>query len=200
MRAVPVHPAPSCARFARTIRHPSHPEHDLSLRFTPAGDCGYSWSFRCDPCAFDLHSPCAALPAAAVAPAHRHGHRLTLTYEDPMGSFDFCAVCRKGYSTARWFYTCRECGVGGHVGCVMPDMPLRDEYAALDKKQVAVANAATWPLGAVPESQQLEELLHEQGIQFARMELVPAGFCRCSPRLAKIDMLAVSLYPIQAGK
>jgi len=180
---------PSCARFARTIRHPSHPEHDLSLRLTPAGDygchlcracrhIGYSWSFRCDPCAFDLHLPCAALPEAATAPAHRH--RLTLTYEDPrrgMGSFDFCAVCRKGYSTARWFYACRvaSCRVGGHVGCVVPDTPLRDEYAALNKEQAAVANAATWPEAPVPESQQLEELLNEQGIEFVRMEMGAGG-------------------------
>ncbi|RLM75373.1 uncharacterized protein C2845_PM15G19650 [Panicum miliaceum] len=180
---------PSCARFAGTLRHPSHPSHDLTLRLTPAGEfgchlcracrhIGYSWSFRCEPCGFDLHLPCAALPAAAAAPAHRH-RPLRLAYEDPrrgLGSFDFCAVCRGGYSTARWFYACGERGLGAHVGCVVPDMPLGDAYAALDKAQAAAADAARWPEAPLPEeSRQLEELLNEQAIGFVRMELDAGG-------------------------
>ncbi|KAF8702593.1 hypothetical protein HU200_032979 [Digitaria exilis] len=183
---------PSCARFSKAIRHPSHPEHDLALRLTPGGEygchlcraclhIGYSWSFSCDPCGFDLHLPCAGLPGTAAVPEHahgRHGLMMRLVHDDPrrgMGSFDFCAVCREGCSTARWFYACRECGVGAHVGCVVPDMPLGDAYAALDKAQAAVADAARWPEVPIPESQQLEELLDEQTTEFVRMEADAGG-------------------------
>lgn len=123
----------TCATTVRSMHHPSHPYHTLNLELTPAypsgqygcdgcGVDGSSFCLRCRECGYDLHLPCAAIPHEINH--HSHHHPLMLVYKNPYPSsvvgYLTCDLCKKYLDVNRWFYLCRSCDFGGHVGCLSP--------------------------------------------------------------------------------
>ncbi|KAJ4765167.1 hypothetical protein LUZ62_075542 [Rhynchospora pubera] len=122
-----------CATTRRSMDHPSHPAHALKFELTSpylngnyicnaCGVDGTSFSLQCMECSFDLHLPCAVIPHKITYPSHRHP--LFLVYENPYPSditYADCDLCNKELDVEKWFYLCKSCDFGGHVGCFAPE-------------------------------------------------------------------------------
>ncbi|WOL09758.1 hypothetical protein Cni_G18511 [Canna indica] len=119
---------PTCARLPRSLLHPAHPAHHLSLHLSPAyptggflcnacGHAGAAFSFHCSRCQFDLHLPCAALPAELRHPSHPHP--MKLLHQDPTSGLGYiCDLCRGAFDAkSQSMYICAACDFGGHVKC-----------------------------------------------------------------------------------
>ncbi|XP_077246968.1 uncharacterized protein LOC143886746 [Tasmannia lanceolata] len=122
----------SCTQIPNQIKHPSHPQHSLTLLATPlyfhatftcdgCGKLGTSFSFHCATCQFDLHVNCASCPR--VKQHQAHPHPLNLSYTPPYGNVLFsCDICR-GIGSLHWVYRCAPCGFDAHLGCVISNTP-----------------------------------------------------------------------------
>ncbi|CAM0903196.1 unnamed protein product [Alopecurus aequalis] len=181
----------ACARAAKTLQHAAHPDHPLSFRLAPPPPLEHKYrgcdacgrvingpSYRCVPCEFDLHLPCAALPDAITVDAH--AHPLKLKYDDPLKersdfpSLCICDVCSEGCSTAQWFYWCEKCDFGAHVGCAVPDMVAKILYPAIDVAEIqraasaaAAAAEAAKTAALLQQYQQMSALISAQSSAFA---------------------------------
>ncbi|XP_066344366.1 protein VACUOLELESS GAMETOPHYTES-like [Miscanthus floridulus] len=175
---------PACARVRRTVRHPAHPEHPLSLRLaTPyqsgiytCDACrtgGHEFVLHCQHCQFDLHLPCAALPAEVVASrAHPHPHPLRLAYDNPhrggQGVVIICTVCRQGIIPEQWLYGCHRCDdFAAHVGCAVPDAQIKRVYPRIDMQRVRAEQEASQTAALLQQYQQMSALNSAQSSMFA---------------------------------
>ncbi|XP_019054317.1 PREDICTED: uncharacterized protein LOC104603610 [Nelumbo nucifera] len=79
-----------CLNVERSMEHPAHPKHPLTLLPMPTyppgaflcsacREDGSSFSLSCAHCEFDLHVQCASLPQTAVHEAHPLTHTLYLS-------------------------------------------------------------------------------------------------------------------------
>ncbi|RLM64608.1 uncharacterized protein C2845_PM16G17780 [Panicum miliaceum] len=115
---------------------------------------------HCHHCQFDLHLPCAALPADAVA-ARAHRHPLSLAYDNPhrgggKGMVVICTVCEQGIIPEQWFYRCSACAdFAGHVGCVVPDALAKGVYARVDMHKVRAEREAGETAALLQQYQQM---------------------------------------------
>ncbi|CAI9103232.1 OLC1v1001681C1 [Oldenlandia corymbosa var. corymbosa] len=116
----------SCLKTPRFLRHPSHPQHSLTLIPTPTyssrsflcdacGCEGNSFSLSCAECDFDLDLYCAALPTALEL-REKHEHVVTLAFESPH-SIICCDICGKNINPKSWIYYCESCDFGVHLVC-----------------------------------------------------------------------------------
>ncbi|KAF8403913.1 hypothetical protein HHK36_012019 [Tetracentron sinense] len=116
----------SCAQIPRSIKHPSHPDHPLTLLATPpyantsfscdaCGRQGSAFSFHCSTCEFDIHASCASFPHKILHQAHPH--ELLLLYASPYGEVAYsCDICG-AIGSHHWMYRCATCGFDAHLGC-----------------------------------------------------------------------------------
>ncbi|KAK6162869.1 hypothetical protein DH2020_002710 [Rehmannia glutinosa] len=119
-----------CFDLPRRLRHRSHSNHPLLLRFSPpysdgeytcdaCGESGHGFTYHCDACKFDLHVECASLPETESR--EDHGHPLILLWDFPgkIDGADFvCYVCDEPVGKGCWMYSCLGCKFGTHLECV----------------------------------------------------------------------------------
>ncbi|KAL5980089.1 hypothetical protein ACLOJK_036556 [Asimina triloba] len=116
---------------ADEIIHSSHPQHPLTLVYTPylfrcmgCKEFGAGPRFKCNMCDYDLHDFCAlASPSIQSHPLHCL-HQLVF-YSKPGGLLrSKCDVC--GKSTKGYNYRCTTCNIEIHPSCTMlyPQMDL----------------------------------------------------------------------------
>ncbi|WVZ86869.1 hypothetical protein U9M48_033588 [Paspalum notatum var. saurae] len=174
---------PSCARVGRAARHPAHPEHPLSLRLAPPYQSGiytcdacrvggHEFVLHCHHCQFDLHLPCAALPADAAVASRAHPHPLRLVYDSPhrgkQGVLVVCTVCQQGIVPEQWHYGCDRCETfAAHVGCAVPDALAKDLYPRVDMQRVRAEQEARNTAALLQQYQQMSALISAQSSMFA---------------------------------
>ncbi|XP_072957822.1 protein VACUOLELESS GAMETOPHYTES-like [Typha angustifolia] len=97
----------------------AHPWHPLTLSPPPSDPrvCDIcreplnGYTYRCEPCGFDLHPLCMLTPQTVRTNLHR-AHRLTLIPAGPC----YCSGC--GELCLVWRYRCGLCGVELHPQCL----------------------------------------------------------------------------------
>ncbi|MCD7446825.1 hypothetical protein HAX54_016919 [Datura stramonium] len=125
----------NCLNAPRSLVHPSHPSHPLTLLPTPTyssrsftcnacGSEGRSCSLSCAHCEFDLHVQCALLPQTVLLAQHHH-HELKLTFDSSVVDEDestifVCDLCHGKTEPNYWLYYCADCDFGTHVECSIP--------------------------------------------------------------------------------
>ncbi|KAJ4705555.1 putative Cysteine/Histidine-rich C1 domain family protein [Melia azedarach] len=127
-----------CGRANRTMQHPAHSSHHLTLiphsthsfgsfMCDACGVPGSGFSFCCALCDFDLHVRCASLPLKAKYEVHPH--ELSLNYALPINEAtpQSCNVCHKILDSKLWTYSCNECNFHVHTSCA--DKKLQQEAA-----------------------------------------------------------------------
>ncbi|CAI9103234.1 OLC1v1001683C1 [Oldenlandia corymbosa var. corymbosa] len=135
-----------CVQTPRSLEHPSHPNHPLTLHPTPTysthsftcdacGSPGNAFSFGCAHCEFDLHLQCAALPCSTRLPEDKHPHELKLCFD--FRSFSeamkratvspACVSCHGKLEENQWLYRCEECDIGIHLQCAKADQQCPEE-------------------------------------------------------------------------
>ncbi|GMI79258.1 hypothetical protein HRI_001595100 [Hibiscus trionum] len=111
------------------VNHESH-AHPLNLVMMPlsynyefrcsgCGDFGYSTSYRCYDCNFNLHVSCILLPQTISYEYDKHP--LRLTYDSLEQSYldkSYCEACKKERNPEHWFYYCPACEFTTHLDCV----------------------------------------------------------------------------------
>ncbi|ESQ28969.1 hypothetical protein EUTSA_v10023934mg, partial [Eutrema salsugineum] len=118
----------SCFDLPGEITHKSHPDHPLTLLYSPpygqsygcnaCGELGSGFTYNCSECQYDVHVGCAFIPETAEPEDHEHP--LTLLYNTPCkgredGVMFICDVCEEDMSEDLWVYYCKECDYGTHV-------------------------------------------------------------------------------------
>ncbi|KAK1401300.1 hypothetical protein POM88_000905 [Heracleum sosnowskyi] len=142
----------SCFDLPQEIRHNSHPKHPLRLIISPDQNNGYtcngchkkgfSFTYNCRICNFDLHTDCASLPKTVKRKDHEHP--LTLYYE--MNGEFRCDACQET-SEGCWRYRCRKCDFDTHPYCVTSTAkpvisnPELDYYNESEKVMAALLSA-----------------------------------------------------------
>ncbi|XP_015071099.1 uncharacterized protein LOC107015360 [Solanum pennellii] len=122
----------NCLNAPRSLIHPSHPSHPLTLLPAPTyssrsftcnacGSEGRSCSLSCAHCEFDLHMQCALLPQTVLLPQH-HYHELKLIFDSSFGDEDescifICDLCNGKVEHNSWLYYCADCDFGTHIEC-----------------------------------------------------------------------------------
>ncbi|KAL2234241.1 uncharacterized protein LOC105168571 [Sesamum indicum] len=118
-----------CTDAPRSLDHPSHPAHPLTLLPTPTyptrsfmcNACalhGKAYSFSCACCEFDLHVQCALMPSTILV--ENHPHELQLIFDSPCQdeNTEFeCNICKEIVHKDQWLFYCGACDFGGHLGC-----------------------------------------------------------------------------------
>lgn len=110
--------------MANTIKHFSHPEHELLLACRPTNflcdlcrKFGTGLRYRCDTCDFDLHESCTTYPQTLSFFAHPWhtialvGHSAASTVY-PSICCDLCCEPVNGF-----YYKCIPCGFNLHPHC-----------------------------------------------------------------------------------
>ncbi|KAK6140564.1 hypothetical protein DH2020_025695 [Rehmannia glutinosa] len=118
-----------CLAAPRSLDHPSHPSHPLTLHPTPTypsrsftcnacGSQGKAYSFSCARCEFDLHVQCACMPKTTLVGNHPHQLKMIFgsPYKDKTTIFA-CDVCDGTMDPDQWLYYCGACDFGAHLGC-----------------------------------------------------------------------------------
>ncbi|KAK1401298.1 DC1 domain-containing protein [Heracleum sosnowskyi] len=142
----------SCFDLPEQIRHISHSSHPLTLIISPdqnngftCDGChknGFSFTYNCRICNFDLHPDCASLPKTVKR--KDHNHPLTLYYD--MNVEFSCDACQE-ISEGCWLYLCRKCDFGTHTYCVKSNAkpvisnPQLDYYNESEELMAALAAA-----------------------------------------------------------
>lgn len=116
----------SCFDLPRKINHKSHPDHPITLFYSPpydhqsyecdaCGEYGSGFTYNCSVCKYDVHVGCAFIPETVDREDHKHP--LTLLYKIPCedGKMYVCDVCEEEVSENLWTYYCKECDYGTHV-------------------------------------------------------------------------------------
>ncbi|KAA0043741.1 uncharacterized protein E5676_scaffold352G005330 [Cucumis melo var. makuwa] len=113
----------ACATAPRSLQHPSHPSHHLTLLPSPTypdgsflcnacGATGTAFCFSCIPCDIDLHVDCGLLPQQLDLESHRH--TLSLLFSPPSS---ICNLCRRAIDSRYWSYSCSTCNFDIHTYC-----------------------------------------------------------------------------------
>ncbi|KAL7204250.1 hypothetical protein ACSBR2_017343 [Camellia fascicularis] len=125
-----------CIDKPRSLNHPSHTSHPLTLLPIPTypdrcfscnacGSDGNAFSYSCAQCEFDLHIHCASLPTTILK--ENHTHELKLTFDFPCkeenGMFQ-CGLCGTSVNPSCWIYYCVDCDFGTHLDCAKCDQRL----------------------------------------------------------------------------
>ncbi|CAA7050585.1 unnamed protein product [Microthlaspi erraticum] len=116
----------SCFDLPRETRHKSHPDHPLTLLYSPTyessayscdacGEDGSGFAYNCSICKWDLHVGCAFMPE--LVEREGHAHPLKLLYGTPCknGSVFSCDVCQETMPDNLWLYYCKKCDYGTHL-------------------------------------------------------------------------------------
>ncbi|KAJ4874180.1 Cysteine/Histidine-rich C1 domain family protein [Raphanus sativus] len=80
---------------------------------------GY-YMLTCSDCDFDLCLYCATLPEKIWHISDEHPITLYHGGKEAI-SKNWCEVCEMELDSSKWFFTCSDCGVTFHVGCVLGD-------------------------------------------------------------------------------
>ncbi|KAL1538060.1 hypothetical protein AAHA92_26845 [Salvia divinorum] len=112
----------------RTIRHPSHPEHQLlflrrscTFKCDACGttrDKGSSYTCTDDACEYWIHERCASL--SQNIQREDHNHSLSLSFHVPPQYLIYnyrCEVCMKILLSKHWIYHCELCSYAVHLSC-----------------------------------------------------------------------------------
>lgn len=116
-----------CAAIKFRFKHPSHYQHPLFLhndkRKHKCKGCGEGLKnklvFGCEDCEFYLDARCANLPLAVRNRFDEHPLYLTFGVKRSEAADDceyYCDVCEGERDTKEWFYYCRRCDFGAHLG------------------------------------------------------------------------------------
>ncbi|VVB03345.1 unnamed protein product [Arabis nemorensis] len=113
----------SCFELPRETRHKAHPDHPLTLLFSPTyesstygceacDEYGSGFVYHCSICQYDLHVGCVSMPESVEREGH--AHPLTLLFCSPYknGSIFNCDVCQQTVPDNIWSYYCKECDYG----------------------------------------------------------------------------------------
>ncbi|WRX22930.1 DC1 - like 10 [Theobroma cacao] len=122
-----------CGNAGRSLQHPSHPFHHLTLvpytthlagtfACNACGDTGNAFSYCCPLCDVDLHVPCAFLPQIIKHESHLHSLSLTYSLPFPNVSSRFCDICHKLLDCKYWSYNCFACNFAAHALCAAKEM------------------------------------------------------------------------------
>jgi len=116
----------SCFDLPRETRHKSHPDHPLTLLYSPpyesstytcdaCGEYGSGFVYNCSICQCDLHVGCVSMPE--LVEREGHAHPLTLLYRTPYqnGLVFNCDVCQETVPDNLWSYYCKKCDYGAHL-------------------------------------------------------------------------------------
>ncbi|CAH8392110.1 unnamed protein product [Eruca vesicaria subsp. sativa] len=116
----------SCFELPRENRHKSHPDHPLTLLYTPpyesstytcdaCGEYGSGFVYNCSVCQCDVHVGCVSMPETVEREGH--AHPLTLLYRSPYqnGLIFHCDECHETVPDNLWSYYCKECDYGTHL-------------------------------------------------------------------------------------
>ncbi|KAJ4874181.1 Cysteine/Histidine-rich C1 domain family protein [Raphanus sativus] len=100
------------------------------------------YMLTCGACDFDLCLYCATLPERIWHISDEHP--LTLNYggKKAIGK-NWCQVCEMKLDSRKWFFTCSDCGVTLHVGCVLGDFSWLDPNCSVSyrgKEHLAILN------------------------------------------------------------
>ncbi|CAK9144776.1 unnamed protein product [Ilex paraguariensis] len=125
-----------CINIPRSLEHPSHLSHPLTLIPFPTysngfyscnacGSEGHSFSYSCAHCQFDLHLHCASLQTTLIVDEHPHELKLIfdLNQQTPFNDKNVvfgCDVCGVAVDKRQWVYYCAGCDFGTHLKCVKP--------------------------------------------------------------------------------
>ena len=142
-----------CFSCPPIIHYFAHPMHELTLSpsnsiFSRNKHCDlcldhvHGYSYRCDPCKFNVHLPCLLMPETMNSGLHQQ-HELRLVYFGE-GRRTMCSACGKGKVPC--LFSCEPCGVAYHPKCIRGgegDHLLRNIVVELGLDVVgdAVANA-----------------------------------------------------------
>ncbi|KAF8101293.1 hypothetical protein N665_0208s0075 [Sinapis alba] len=125
----------SCFELPRENRHKSHPDHPLTLLYSPpyesstftcdaCGEYGSGFVYNCSVCQYDVHVGCVSMPETVEREGHVHP--LTLLYRSPYqnGLFFHCDECHDTVPNDLWSYYCKECDYGTHLhSCAVEEEP-----------------------------------------------------------------------------
>ncbi|KAJ0693248.1 putative chromatin regulator PHD family [Helianthus annuus] len=139
-----------CFNASRSLTHPSHPDHPLSLFPSPTyssgsficNECNKTGSglcFCCSNCEFDLHIHCAfntLNPNPSTPPPNQiklkshPNHPLKYLPKPPSASgFRSCDVCGTGCDPNGALYRCDICDYDAHVTCTtLPESVRREDH------------------------------------------------------------------------
>ncbi|KAK9064374.1 hypothetical protein SSX86_015756 [Deinandra increscens subsp. villosa] len=138
-----------CFNLARSLTHPSHPEHPLSLFPSPTytsgsfvcnscNETGSGLCFCCSACEFDLHVHCAYYndlnPKPSLNPTpvqielkSHPSHPLIKRLQ--VSSGHSCDVCGTACEPNVEAYRCDICDYDTHVGCTgLPETTCREDH------------------------------------------------------------------------
>lgn len=141
-----------CLKAPRSISHPSHPSHHLTLlpfatysrgRFScdGCGLMGNAFVYSCSLCSFDLHTHCALSPNTIVLDKHPHKLQLVFDSKDRFRNAIFrCNLCNAEVNLQNWLYYCGDCDCGTHLHCGLSDrwplkLQVQQNYDATDSEQ-----------------------------------------------------------------
>ncbi|GMN55354.1 hypothetical protein TIFTF001_024474 [Ficus carica] len=125
-----------CSELPGEIRHASHPQHPLSLLFTPRYDfscracagSGTAFIYSCTACRIDLHVSCSALAESVKRADHEHPLELVFSSKGK----ECCGVCGCSLMDGCWAYSCKECGnFGTHLECAAAEEEEEREETSL---------------------------------------------------------------------
>ena len=112
-----------CASLSFFRHHKLHP-HTLFLTTEDRDTCIACGEkklsvLHCVECEHSLDYKCATLPLVIK---HRcDAHYLVLSSGEEAPGKYWCEICEAETNPEKWFYTCNDCGVVCHIGCVMGD-------------------------------------------------------------------------------
>ncbi|XP_060217812.1 uncharacterized protein LOC132645063 [Lycium barbarum] len=148
-----------CLNAPRSLVHPSHHSHPLTLLPTPTyssrsftcnacGSEGRSCSLSCAHCEFDLHVQCALLPRTVLLGQHDQ-HELKLIFDSPVDHEDkstifVCDLCHGKTEQNYWLYYCAECDFGTHVECGI------SKYVNKPKENAVILEPKEEPVISIP--------------------------------------------------
>ncbi|KAL1538116.1 hypothetical protein AAHA92_26898 [Salvia divinorum] len=121
-----------------TIRHPSHPSHELKLlRRRCSFKCdacgtkrgGNSYTCTTAACQYWIHERCASLPRNIERGDHPHSLSVSFYVPQEYVRFDYkCDVCSISFLPNYWIYHCSLCRYIVHVKCAFDKPPHITEY------------------------------------------------------------------------